>query len=86
VFFFKLIKKNNFMKKLLLSSALTLLFGIGLSIDSPVKSQDFVWGLTMQSSPCSSYFAIYNHICVPSQGGFCQISAQDSCPGPIYVT
>ena len=74
------------MKKLLLSSGLTLYFGIGLSIDSPVKSQEFVWGYTMETAPCSSLFAIYNYICIPSSGGFRQISAQDSCPGPVYFT
>jgi|GEM_PF-2475481 hypothetical protein len=74
------------MKKLLLFSLLTLFLSFGLSIDSPVKSQDFVWGYTMESQPCSQLFAIYTYICVSSTGGYCQISAQNPCPGPPYFS
>lgn len=72
------------MKKTILLSV----FFLSLAYSSSVTSQqrDFVWGYFLEFQPCSDYLEIYQTICVPSNGGFCQVSAQNPCPGPPYFT
>lgn len=72
------------MKKFFRASILALIITFGSTFNSNVNSQEFIWGYTMEIQPCSQWLAIYQTICIASQGGFCQRSAQEACPGPPY--
>jgi hypothetical protein len=74
------------MKKFMLPFLITLSLTLGLANSTSSSAGDFVWGYQLVFEPCSSWLAIYQTICLPSSGGFCQASAQNPCPGPPYLT
>ena len=73
------------MKKIAVILTLILTLNVGISFDLPTNAQGFVWGYFLEFQPCSAYLAIYQTRCVPSGGGYCQVSAQNPCPGPPYL-
>jgi hypothetical protein len=73
------------MKKFLLSFLITLSLTFGLVNPTSSSAGDFIWGYQLVFQPCSSWLAIYQTICKPSSGGYCQASTQNPCPDPPYL-
>ncbi|WP_338228710.1 hypothetical protein [Algoriphagus taiwanensis] len=75
------------MKKTLIQLVMILALSSGITNTPKSIAQGqpaFVWGYQTEFQPCSSWLAIYQIKCVPSPGGFCQVSAQNPCPDPEY--
>ena len=86
---------DNFNKKRItrsISLAILLMivnFGLGFNESQvtarAVLGEYFVWGYQLMWEPCSQWWDIDHRICRESSGGFCQVSAQTTCPGPPYM-